>query len=120
MRSRRSGVRLRFSIGAAIFVALLALVAGIQANAADDRRPSEAEIARALDAVKADPNLAALRTIKMLRWKDADAPAQPTGAEAVVERPVRLGVEPERSRVDLQGLVAITVILTVNGESALP
>jgi len=74
VRSRRSGVRLRFSIGAAIFVALLALVAGIQANAADDRRPSEAEIARALDAVKADPNLAALRTIKMLKWKDADAP----------------------------------------------
>jgi hypothetical protein len=31
--------------------------------------PGQAEIARAIDAVKADPNLATERTIKMLRWR---------------------------------------------------
>lgn len=34
--------------------------------------PSDAEIARALDQVRADPNLAVERTIKMLRWKNAE------------------------------------------------
>ena len=58
----------------AAFVATLALVAAVRLSAAVDDQPTEAEITRALDAVKADPNLAALRTIKMLRWKDADAP----------------------------------------------
>jgi hypothetical protein len=33
--------------------------------------PSQAEITRALDTVKADPNLATERTIKMLRWRDS-------------------------------------------------
>jgi hypothetical protein len=74
VRSRSSRVRLGFSIGAAIFLAMVPLVAAVQINGTDDRQPSEAEIARALDAVKADPNLAALRTIKMLKWKDADTP----------------------------------------------
>jgi hypothetical protein len=34
--------------------------------------PSRAEVRRALDAVAADPNLAAERTINMLRWKEAE------------------------------------------------
>jgi hypothetical protein len=35
--------------------------------------PDRAEIARAIDAVKADPNLSTERTIKTLRWKTAAA-----------------------------------------------
>jgi len=35
--------------------------------------PSRAEIARALDAVKADPNLAAEKSIKTLRWNEGPA-----------------------------------------------
>jgi hypothetical protein len=39
-------------------------------------RPSEEAIARALETVKADPNLAGSRTIKMLRWNDRKAAAK--------------------------------------------
>jgi hypothetical protein len=39
-------------------------------------RPSQEEIVRVLEQVKADPNLAPTRTIKMLRWKDTKAAAQ--------------------------------------------
>jgi hypothetical protein len=39
-------------------------------------RPDEAEIAAALVRVKADPNLAAEQTIKMLRWKDSTTPTR--------------------------------------------
>jgi hypothetical protein len=40
---------------------------------AQQETPGPAEIARALEAVKADPNLATERTIKMLRWKASEA-----------------------------------------------
>jgi hypothetical protein len=40
-------------------------------------QPAEAEIARALETVKTDPNLATLRTIKMLRWKNPASPKRP-------------------------------------------
>jgi hypothetical protein len=43
----------------------------LEAAQANTERPGPADIARALDIVKADPNLATERTIKMLRWKDA-------------------------------------------------
>lgn len=39
--------------------------------------PGDAEIARALDQVRADPNLATERTIKTLRWKDAETSRAP-------------------------------------------
>jgi hypothetical protein len=38
---------------------------------AQGESPGRAEIARAIDAVKADPNLATERTIKMLRWRES-------------------------------------------------
>jgi Domain of unknown function (DUF4129) len=37
-------------------------------------RPSRAEIQRALDALKADSNLATLHPIRMLKWKDSNKP----------------------------------------------
>ena len=74
MRSRNNVVLLCVLAAATMFIATLPLIAAPQVTPAGDRQPNEAEIARALDAVKADPNLAAVRTIKMLRWKDADTP----------------------------------------------
>jgi hypothetical protein len=66
----------------ALLVALLMAAtpqppAAAQAPAtAPAQSPGAAEIARAIDAVKADPNLATERTIKTLRWKSS-APSEP-------------------------------------------
>jgi hypothetical protein len=49
-------------------LALAAKTSG-QPRATGIDRPSDIEIARALERVKADPNLATDRTIKLLRWK---------------------------------------------------
>lgn len=38
------------------------------------QQPTSEEIARALDVVKADPNLATVRTIRMLRWRSSNEP----------------------------------------------
>ena len=58
-------------------VLLLVLVAG--ATRAEPQqpaqRPSDADVAQAIDRVKADPNLATERTIKTLHWKTSNAPA---------------------------------------------
>ncbi len=113
MRSRSSGVRLGFSIGAAIFLAMVPLVAAVQINGTNDRQPSEAEIARALDAVKADPNLAALRTIKMLKWKDADTP-KPNNAPAWLAWIVGLVRWLDQSaRFLVWGMVAVLLVLLI-------
>jgi hypothetical protein len=39
-------------------------------------QPTSEEITRALDIVKADPNLAPIRTVKLLRWKDSGTPTR--------------------------------------------
>lgn len=65
----------------------MALVAAISLRAAPlDKQskektesPGPVEIVRALDRVKADPNLATQRTIKMLRWKDPTEVKPSTG-----------------------------------------
>jgi hypothetical protein len=44
--------------------------------------PGHAEIARAINTVKADPNLATERTIKMLRWRDSTEAKPPSGTPA--------------------------------------
>jgi hypothetical protein len=77
-------VRLRTEIGAivvrmaAALLLLLVLWAPVSARvqtAARTARPLEqAEIDRALETVKKDPNLATHRTVRMLQWKDADKP----------------------------------------------
>lgn len=62
---------------AAVFAALLMMLSGPAAVAepagprADDGRPQDAEIVRAIEIVKADPNLGTERTIKTLRWKES-------------------------------------------------
>lgn len=63
-------------------VAILAIVMALSAGSASARQqadrsaaesPSPAEIKRALEIVKADPNLGTKRTIKTLRWNDQTA-----------------------------------------------
>jgi Domain of unknown function (DUF4129) len=63
---------LRTIVFLAVIVVRTAAPAG-QLEAAQGNRdtPGPAEITRALDIVKADPNLAPERTVKMLRWKGA-------------------------------------------------
>lgn len=74
MRSRRD-VRL---LGIVALTALLAAAASRTATAqppvviAEGETPRPDEIARAVDIVKADPNLSPERTIKSLRWKGAN------------------------------------------------
>ena len=111
MRSRSSD-RLFRAIAAAVLAALVLAVA-VRLSAAVDDHPTEAEIARALDAVKADPNLAALRTIKMLRWKDADTP-RPTRVPAWVTWVAGLFRWLDQSaRYLVWGLVAVLAVLLI-------
>jgi len=67
--------------GLAAFVLLLA-GPGALAVAAQPapRPPDDAEVARAIEQVKRDPNLATERTIKTLQWKDSGAPPSPRPA----------------------------------------
>lgn len=111
MRSRSSD-RLYRAIATA-FVAALVLAAAVRLSAAVDDHPTEREITRALDAVKADPNLAALRTIKMLRWKDADTP-KPTRVPAWVTWVAGLFRWLDQSaRYLVWGLVAVLAVLLI-------
>ena len=73
-RSGYVGRTFRSGIAAAILAAAMAIAAGSPASAAQEApppagAPDRAAIARALETVKADPNLATERTIKTLRWK---------------------------------------------------
>jgi len=96
-----------------MFVATLARAAVIPGMAAEETQPTDAEITRALDAVKADPNLAALRTIKMLRWKDADAP-KPTKVPTWVAWVVGLFRWLDQSaRFLVWGVVAVLAVLLI-------
>ena len=63
----------------AVLAALtLAAPAGGQSPASAIDRPTDVEIARALEKVKADPNLATDRTIRTLHWKDSQVAARQT------------------------------------------
>lgn len=59
--------------------ALLAVAPAVRADAAPQQStatsetPGPADVARAIDTVKKDPNFAPERTIKVLRWKKSDA-----------------------------------------------
>jgi hypothetical protein len=59
---------------------LLAAHAAPAAAQVADRPPDDAEVARAMQQVKADPNLATERTIKTLRWKESNTPPSPRPA----------------------------------------
>jgi hypothetical protein len=58
---------------AALAVALLTLGSSPAPAQPESRRPDDASIERALQQVKADPNVATARTIKTLRWKESGA-----------------------------------------------
>lgn len=80
----RSHTRIRLRVivlGLTCAVALLSGAALVRAQSVDAAasRPGDAEIARALETVKADPNLATERTISTLRWKDSGKPT-PSGS----------------------------------------
>lgn len=79
-----SGGGLRVRTMAALLTAALSLAAApIQRESVPPKgqSPGPAEIARAIDAVKADPNLATERTIKLLRWRGSTE-AKPPGSPA--------------------------------------
>jgi hypothetical protein len=71
--------RLVAAAAAALLTALTltAPAAGQSSETAIDR-PTDVEIARALDQVKADPNLATERTIRTLHWKGSQVPDRRT------------------------------------------
>jgi hypothetical protein len=66
---------------AALAMILVARPSGQQPATTIDR-PTDVEIARALERVKADPNLATDRTIKMLRWKRSQDTTESSGPPA--------------------------------------
>jgi hypothetical protein len=69
---------------AAVLAASLSVgAAGVQRESAQPKAasPGPSEIARAIDTVKADPNLATERTIKTLRWKGSTE-SRPSGVLA--------------------------------------
>jgi hypothetical protein len=72
MRSNLARVRV-----AVLALLLLAPATGIESAPARAEQPGQQEIARALEIVKADPNLAPLRTIRILRWRGSSTPRQP-------------------------------------------
>lgn len=72
MRSHTEGRR-RVAAAASVLIAALSLAAApVQQESGRSKggTPTQIEIERALDTVKADPNLTAERTIKALRWRD--------------------------------------------------
>jgi hypothetical protein len=75
--------RRRGSLAAALLLALTffgTTGAGQDASApAEPRPPTRADAARALERVKADPNLGGERRIRMLRWIQDDEPQKPAG-----------------------------------------
>ena len=78
---RSAGDMIRWTIVAMVVAAApqpTPLAAQEQSPAPVVTQPGNADIAKALTRVKADPNLTDERTIKMLRWKDAAAAKRPT------------------------------------------
>jgi hypothetical protein len=79
----RSHIRMHAVAMAAVLTAALSVgAAAVQQESARPKgpRPGQAEITRALETVKADPNLATERTIKTLRWRARSAePWNPPG-----------------------------------------
>jgi hypothetical protein len=72
------------ALGSLAMVALLLLIAPSRSFPAADssRAPDEAQIARAINTVKADPNLATERTVRTLKWADESRPREPSSAPA--------------------------------------
>ena len=75
----RSSALTACRLAALVLVCLGALTALTLAQTAAPG-PDDTEVARAIQQVKSDPNLATDRTIKTLRWKDSTAPPSPRPA----------------------------------------
>lgn len=75
---RRAFAPARLSTAALVVVLVAAtplpIAAGQREPAAARSTPDRAEVSRAIEAVKEDPNLATERTIKTLRWKESSSP----------------------------------------------
>jgi len=69
----RADVRLAVTLMALVCLQLTAASRASAAGAPQSTTPSQAEVARALEVVKADPNLAAEKTITTLRWNEGPA-----------------------------------------------
>jgi hypothetical protein len=74
-----------------LFTALPLFAAGSSSPPASSvqRGPDRSQIDRAIDTVKADPNLATERTIRTLRWADESRP-RPSGTPASLEWLIQL------------------------------
>jgi len=70
----RSSAEARQTLSAIVVAFAVAGCAFLAAQQQPVQRPSGADVARAMDLVKTDPNLASERTIKTLRWKTTDEP----------------------------------------------
>ena len=81
MRSRIETVANRAGVATLTLTLGLASSVSIGSALARAQPPAPEEIARALETVKADPNLAPLRTIRILRWKGSSTP-RPSGMPA--------------------------------------
>lgn len=64
------------AIVAAVSLAALAPPTHAWQRVEAEPRPGAAEIARALEQVKADPNITPTRTIRMLRWRESSTPSR--------------------------------------------
>lgn len=77
--------RARGSLGIVALLLITALLLATPspsfAAESSSRAPDQSQIARAIETVKADPNLATEKTIRTLRWVDESQP-QPSGAPA--------------------------------------
>jgi hypothetical protein len=73
VRSRADRVRAAAAVTALVLLQLTSLSVASARRTPQSAAPSQAEINRALEAVKADPNLAAEQTIKTLRWNEGPA-----------------------------------------------
>ena len=77
MRSHNRFSRPRLALLIAACWLCLAMPALVQAQS-ETGSPTDAEIAAAIDKVKADPNLAQERTTRTLRWQGDNKPRQPS------------------------------------------
>lgn len=70
----RSLTEARQTLGAVVLAIAIAGSAVLAGQQRPVERPGDADVARAMDLVKIDPNLASVRTIKSLKWKTSGEP----------------------------------------------
>jgi Domain of unknown function (DUF4129) len=81
----RNRSRLPLATAVLLIAAAPLLANGPSSKPTLERLPDRAEIARAIDTVKADPNLATERTIRTLEWRDESKPTPPRNGPVSLE-----------------------------------